>query len=60
MATIKELETQITKLEEKVSRLHSTNMRMRDDVEELKHNYTNLIKGLNQRLESVDKQFRKA
>jgi len=59
MATIKELEKQVTVLQERVSSLQGSTMRMGDEISELKMHYTRLVKGLNERLELVDKQFRK-
>lgn len=60
MATNKELEKQLNELQVKFSTLHATNMRLSDEVLELKSHYGRLVKQLNQRLEIVDKQFRKA
>ena len=59
MATIKELEKQVTQLQERVNSLQGSSMRMSDEISELKMHYTRLVKGLNERLELVDKQFRK-
>ena len=59
MATIKELEQQVAVLEQRVGNLQGSNMRMGDELAELKIHYTRLVKGLNERLELVDKQFRK-
>ena len=59
MATIKELEHQVTQLEQRVGSLQGSSMRMSDEILELKMHYTKLVKGLNARLELVDKQFRK-
>ena len=60
MATIKELEKQVTQLQERVNSLQGSNMRTRDELTELKAHYSRLVKGLNERLEAVDKQFRKS
>jgi len=59
MTTIKELEKQVTQLQERVNSLQGSNMRTRDELPELKIHYSRLVKGLNERLEAVDKQFRK-
>ena len=59
MATIKELEKQVAVLEQRVGSLQGSSMRMGDEILELKMHYTKLVKGINERLELVDKQFRK-
>lgn len=60
MATNKQLETQVTSLKESVTKLQNQNSQLRDEIYVLKHNYTQLVKELSQKLEVIDTRFRGA
>ena len=60
MATNKQLETQVTSLKEIVTKLQNQNSQLRDEIYVLKHNYTQLVKELSQKLEVIDTRFRGA
>ena len=58
MATeYKELEIQVKKLNEHVSKLQASNSRLKDDLVALQHNYTRLVTQMNERLEAVHTRF---
>ena len=57
MATNKQLETQVTSLKESVTKLQNQNSQLRDEIYVLKHNYTQLVKELSQKLEVIDTRF---
>jgi len=57
MATNAELAVQIKALQEHVARLQNSNGRLRDDLEEMKSNYTNLVEGVNKNLELLTSRF---
>ena len=58
MATNKQLETQVTSLNESVTKLQNQNSQLRDEIYVLKNNYTQLVKELSQKLEVIDTRFR--
>jgi predicted nuclease with TOPRIM domain len=57
MSTNKELEVQVNQLNERVSRLQSSNSSMKDEMAIMQHNYQQLIKQMNERLEAVHTRF---
>lgn len=57
MATNAELTVQVKALQEHVARLQNSNGRLRDDLEEMKSNYTNLVEGVNKNLELLTSRF---
>ena len=57
MATNKELESEVNNLKDRLSRLQASNSHLRDEVAQLKHNYSNLIEGLNTRFEDIRANF---
>jgi len=58
---VPELDEQVYHLQQHVSKLQQANSRLRDDVIELKTNYTKLVDGLNDQfktlVESYDARF---
>tara|TARA_Y100000592_G_C5412582_1_gene288865 strand:- start:209 stop:397 length:189 start_codon:yes stop_codon:yes gene_type:complete len=58
MATNKQLETQVTRLNETVTRLQSSNSELRDELVILKNNYSQLVQELSRKLEVIDGRFR--
>ena len=58
MATNKQLETQVTQLNETVTRLQSSNSELRDELLVLKNNYSQLVQELSRKLEVIDGRFR--
>ena len=54
------LETQVTKLETKVDRVTRSNSELRDELTELKNNYSKLVEGVNNRFQLFEKTFRKS
>ena len=59
MSTNKELEVQVNKLNERVTRLQSSNSSMKDELVIMQHNYQQLIKQMNERLEAVHTRFQR-
>ena len=57
MATNKQLEQQVTALENRVAQLSATNSKLLDEVTILKNNYTTLVTEVSQRFEVVQKRF---
>ena len=58
MATIKQLEEQVTNLSERVGRLQTSNSNLKDEIHVLKHNYSVLVKEMSRRLEAIHGRFR--
>ena len=59
MATTKELTEQVEALQKRVTQLGVTNSKLLDEVTLLKSNYTVLVNEVSERLEAVQKRFRK-
>jgi len=58
MATVKQLEEQVTQLSERVTRLQSSNSELRDELVVIKNNYNTLVKEMSARLEVIHNRFR--
>jgi len=52
------LETDLKTLRDELSVCRSSNLRVKDDMAELKGHYTTLVTQLNQRLEHIEESFR--
>tara|TARA_R100000455_G_C6158151_1_gene44508 strand:+ start:97 stop:276 length:180 start_codon:yes stop_codon:yes gene_type:complete len=59
MATTKELTQQVEALQKRVTQLGVTNSKLVDEVALLKNNYAILVDEVSERLEAVQKRFRK-
>ena len=59
MATNKQLEQQVSVLENKVTKLSVSNSELKDEIVILKNNYTTLVNQLSERLEAVQKRFQR-
>tara|TARA_R110002020_G_scaffold196853_1_gene397830 strand:- start:406 stop:591 length:186 start_codon:yes stop_codon:yes gene_type:complete len=57
MSTNAELAAQVKQLQETIQAIQASNGRLRDDVEELKTNYGQLVDGVNKNLESMVSRF---
>mgnify|MGYP003656309056 CR=1 FL=1 len=57
MATVKELQIQLNKLEQSVDRLQKSNSDLRDEIAVIKSNYTLLVKEMSTRLELIHNRF---
>ena len=55
MPTNNELEKQVASLREDIQSVRQSNSRMRDEIGEIRNNYTSLVSSLNERLEDVRK-----
>ncbi len=58
MATNKELEVQVKQLNQKVTRLQTSNSQLRDELVVIKGHYTKLVNEMSERLEVIHKTFR--
>ncbi len=57
MATNKELEILVKKLDERLNRVQRTNSELRDELTILKNNYSTLVKEMSVRLEVIHNRF---
>lgn len=57
MSTNKELEVKIKQLNERVSKLQSSNSKLKDEILIMQHNYSRLVEQMNERLEAVHSRF---
>mgnify|MGYP001374064890 CR=1 FL=1 len=57
MATNKELEILVKKLDERLNRVQRTNSELRDELIILKNNYSTLVKEMSVRLEVIHNRF---
>jgi peptidoglycan hydrolase CwlO-like protein len=57
MATVKQLEEQVSKLSENVSRLQTSNSELRDELVVVKNNYNTLVQEMSTRLEVIHNRF---
>jgi len=57
MPTNKELQFEVNELKERLARLQVSNSRLRDEVAQLRSNYSNLVEGVNTRFEDFRANF---
>ena len=57
MPTNKELQFEVNELKERLARLQVSNSRLRDEVAQLRSNYSNLVEGVNTRFEDLRANF---
>ena len=57
MATNKELEILVKKLDERLNRVQRTNSELRDELIILKNNYSTLVKEMSVRVEVIHNRF---
>ena len=57
MPTNKELQFEVNELKERLARLQVSNSRLRDEVAQLRSNYSNLVEGVNTRFEDLRTNF---
>ena len=57
MATVKDLESQLEKINARLSRMQASNSELRDEIITLKHNYGVLVEQVSERLEAIHTRF---
>ena len=57
MATNKELTVEVKNLQERVTTLQNSNSNLRDEIVQLKTNYTRLVDEVSQRLQMIHNTF---
>lgn len=57
MPTNKELQLEVNDLKDRLTRLQTSNSQLRDEFAELRMNYSNLVEGVNERLEDLRTNF---
>mgnify|MGYP003116247283 CR=1 FL=1 len=57
MPTNKELQFEVNELKDRLARLQASNSRLRDEVAQLRSNYSNLVEGVNTRFEDFRANF---
>jgi predicted nuclease with TOPRIM domain len=57
MSTNKELEAQVKQMGERVSKLQSSNSKLKDEILIMQNNYSRLVEQMNARLEAVHDRF---
>ena len=60
MATVKDLEEQVNKLNARMTRLQTSNSELKDELVVMKKNYSVLVKEVSERLEAIHTRFQKA
>ena len=57
MSTNKELDVKVKQLNERVSKLQSSNSKLKDEILIMQNNYSRLVEQMNERLEAVHNRF---
>lgn len=57
MATVKELESQLEKVNTRLARVQASNSELRDEIVILKRNYGVLVEQVSERLEAIHTRF---
>lgn len=57
MSTNKELDVKVKQLNERVSKLQSSNSKLKDEILIMQNNYSRLVEQMNERLEAVHSRF---